>query len=63
MANGNYQNDEDVIVAALHALAERNADLHAANEAIAEMEAGDTGKPLVDVANEIRAKHGWSAGG
>lgn len=60
MASGDYGSEDELLADALRALALRNADLAAVNQAIADMEAGDTGRPLTDVATEIRRKHGWS---
>ena len=60
MACGEYESEDELLADALRALATRNADLAAVNEAIRDMEAGDTGRPLTDVADEIREKHGWS---
>lgn len=57
MASGDYESEDQVLVDALQALAMRNADIAAVNEAIQDMEAGDTGRPLREVADEIRAKH------
>lgn len=61
MALGAYTSEDELLVDALQALAQRNADLAAVNEAINDMEAGDVGRPLSDVVAEIRAQHGWSA--
>lgn len=58
MATGLYQSERELLLAALHALAQRRAA--ALTEAIHDMEAGDTGRPLTQVAKEIRAKHSWS---
>ena len=60
MATGAYQSEDQLLVDALHALAQRNADLAAVHEAIRDMDGGDTGRPLSEVAGEIRGKHGWS---
>ncbi len=63
MASGAYESEDDLLADALRALATRNADLAAVNDAIRDMEAGDTGRPLTEVADEIREKHGWSTNG
>jgi len=63
MASGAYESEDDVLADALRALAARNADLSAVNDAIQDMEAGDSGRPLIEVANEIREKHGWPENG
>ena len=63
MASGAYESEDDLLADALRALAARNADLAAVNNAIHDMEAGDTGRPLMEVANEIREKHGWPNNG
>ena len=63
MASGAYESEDDVLADALRALAARNADRAAVNDAIQDMEAGDTGRPLIEVANEIREMHGWPENG
>ena len=63
MASGEYESEDDVLADALRALSARNADLAAVNDAIRDMEDGDTGRPLKEVADEIRARHGWSTNG
>ena len=63
MASGAYESEDDLLADALRALATRNADLTAVNDAIRDMEAGDTGRPLTEVADEIREKHGWRTNG
>ena len=63
MAAGDYESEDDLLADALRALATRNADLVAVSDAIRDMEAGDTGRPLMEVADEIRKKHGWSING
>ena len=61
MATGNYGSEDELLADALRALAERNADLDAVNEAISDMESGDAGRALTEVADDIRRKHSWSA--
>ncbi|MCA9214861.1 MAG: hypothetical protein KDB27_17440 [Planctomycetales bacterium] len=63
MASGEYESEDDLLADALRALATRNADLAAVHEAIRDMEAGDVGRPLTEVADEIRAWHGWFTNG
>ncbi len=61
LSSGDYASEDEVLLDALRSLAERNADLAAVKEAITDMEAGDQGEPLEQIAEQIRAKHGWSA--
>lgn len=61
MASGEYQSEDELLADALRALAERNAEVAAINQAIDDMEAGDTGRPLDEVAGEIRGRHGWAS--
>jgi Arc/MetJ-type ribon-helix-helix transcriptional regulator len=63
MASGAYESEDDLLADALRALATHNADLAAVNDAIRDMEAGDAGRPLTEVAHEIREKHGWPTNG
>ena len=63
MASGDYESEDDLLADALRALATRNEELVAVNDAIRDMEAGDAGRPLTEVADEIREKHGWSTNG
>jgi Arc/MetJ-type ribon-helix-helix transcriptional regulator len=63
MASGAYESEDDLLADALRALATRSADLAAVNDAIRDMEAGDTGRSLTEVAEEIRTRHGWSTNG
>lgn len=60
MSEGNYSSEDDLLRDALEALAARNADLAAIQAGIEDMEAGRT-RPLADVANDIRRKHGWTS--
>ena len=60
MTDGNYKSEDDVLRDALEALAARNADLVAIQAGVDDMEAGRT-RPLSDVADEIRQKHGWNS--
>ena len=61
MLSGDYATEEEVLLDALQALASRKADRMAVHEAITDMEAGDEGKPLRQVADEIRSTRGWLA--
>jgi len=61
MATGQYETEEDLFRSAFHALAERDEDLAAVNEAIDEWRAGDLGSPVDEVVDAIRRKHGLQA--
>ena len=60
MAAGSYESEDELLFDALRALAVRNADMVAVEQAVSDMEAGDRGRPLIEVATEIRKKHGWT---
>jgi Arc/MetJ-type ribon-helix-helix transcriptional regulator len=60
MASGRYESEDALLVDALAALQRSQDDLVAVIEAIDDMEAGDSGRLLADVADEIRSSHGWS---
>ncbi len=57
MAAGNYGSEDDLLRDALGTLIQRNEDLAAIKEGIADMEAGRT-RPLRDAAEEIGRKYG-----
>lgn len=57
MATGRYATEDDALREALLALSEEDQDLAAVREAIAEMEAGDTGTPLDEAVDAIRRKY------
>ncbi len=59
LATGQYETPEHVLRDALQALTDRDADADAIREGLADMEAGRT-RPLREVANEIRRKHGFA---
>ena len=60
IALGNYANEDDVLRDALEALDARNADLAAIRAGVEDMEAGRM-RPIDEVAQDIRRKHGWTA--
>ena len=60
LSEGNYDSEDDVLRDALEALAARNADLAAIQAGAEDMEAGRM-RPLTEVADEIRQKHGWTS--
>ena len=60
MTEGHYESEDDLLRDALDALASRNADLAAIHAGVDDMEAGRM-RPLTDVANDIRQKHGWTS--
>jgi Arc/MetJ-type ribon-helix-helix transcriptional regulator len=57
MATGQYATEDDVLREAFRALKIQDDDVAAVNDAIADMEAGDRGKPFDDFADEFRRKH------
>jgi putative addiction module CopG family antidote len=57
MASGKYATEDELLREALLALAEEEEDLDAIREAIAEMDAGDSGVPLDEVIDRIRSDH------
>ncbi|MEX2316172.1 MAG: type II toxin-antitoxin system ParD family antitoxin [Pirellulales bacterium] len=58
LAAGYFETEDDVLRAALGYLADEDDDVRAIQESIDMMEAGDEGRPLEDVANELRLKYG-----
>jgi len=58
VASGQYASEEDVLRDALRALRRQSDDLAAIREAIADMEAGDRGRPFDEFVEESRRKHG-----
>ncbi len=60
IALGNYANEDEVLRDALEALDARNADLAAIRAGVEDMEAGRM-RPIAQVADEIRRKHGWTS--
>ena len=61
LSSGEYATEDEVLLDALRSLSEQKADLTAVKDAIADMEAGDPGEPIDQIAKQIRAKHGWQA--
>lgn len=57
MATGNYQSQEDLFRVALEQLADSDRELHAIEESLDLLDAGDPGLPLADAFASIRAKH------
>lgn len=57
MATGQYTSAEDVLREALRALKRQDDDVVAIREAIADMEAGDRGKPFDEFVEEFRRAH------
>ena len=58
MSVGDYETEADLGRDAIQALDAQNADVAAIQAGINDMEAGRM-RPLEDVANDIRTKHGW----
>lgn len=59
MAAGSYASEDELLLAALKALAQRDEDRAAIDAGIDDMEAGRV-RPLGVAAEEIRHKHGFS---
>ena len=59
LASGAYQDEGDVLRAALEALRRQNADLAAIRAGIEDMEAGRH-RPLEEFDRDFRARHGFS---
>ena len=59
LRQGTYDSQEDVLRAAMRALAEKNEDLAAIRAGIQEMESGQT-RPLADVDADIRRNLGFA---
>ena len=57
IANGQYATEDDVLRDALTALKRQDEDVAAVKEAIADMEAGDRGKPFDEFVEQFRRKH------
>jgi Arc/MetJ-type ribon-helix-helix transcriptional regulator len=57
MATGQYATEDDVLRDAFRALKLQNEDVAAVRQAIADMEAGDRGKPFDEFVEEFRKKH------
>lgn len=57
IASGKYGSEDDVLRAALRALAEEEDDFSAVSEALKEIEAGDPGIPLQQAFDDLRARH------
>ena len=60
MESGKYRSHDELFRAALSTLAERDADMEAIREGIADMEAGRV-RPLEEVAAEIAQRYGFDA--
>lgn len=58
IAQGNYANEDEVFRDALEAISARNADMAAVRAGIEDMEAGRM-RPIKEVAEDVRRKHGW----
>lgn len=58
MASGKYASEEELLREALQALAEKEEDLAAVREAVAQWQGGDPGVPLDEAVEAIRCKHG-----
>jgi hypothetical protein len=56
MASGRYGSEEELLVEALHALDESNADLKAIEEGLASIDRGEEGVPVDEAFDRIRQK-------
>jgi putative addiction module CopG family antidote len=57
LATGQYTSEDEVLREALRALKRQDEDVAAVKEAIADMEAGDRGKPFDEFVDEFRRAH------
>ncbi len=57
MSGGGYDNEDDLLRAALQSLSEEQEDLAAVRQAIDERESGDEGVPLDEAFTLVREKH------
>ena len=57
MATGQYASEDDVLRDALRVLELQHEDVAAVKQAIADMEAGDRGKPFDEFVEEFRRNH------
>ncbi len=57
VATGQYATEDDVLRDALQSLRERDENVSAVKQAIADMEAGDHGKPFDEFVEQFRAEH------
>lgn len=57
LATGLYASEDEDLREALRALKRQDEDFAAVKEAIADMEAGDRGKPFVEFVEEFRRAH------
>lgn len=60
IATGHFASSDDVLREALQLLSERQATLANLEESLQDIEAGRV-RPLGEVADEIRRRHGWAA--
>jgi len=59
MATGSYQSENQLLESALRALKSEHESIAAINEGLEDLQQGRV-RPLNEVADEIRQKHGWS---
>jgi Arc/MetJ-type ribon-helix-helix transcriptional regulator len=57
MASGRYGSEEELLVEALQALDESDADLKAIEEGLSSMDRGEEGVPLDEAFDRLRQKH------
>jgi Arc/MetJ-type ribon-helix-helix transcriptional regulator len=57
MASGRYGSEEELLVEALHALDESDADLKAIEEGLSSVDRGEEGAPLDEAFDRLRQKH------
>ena len=57
MATGYYRSEDELLRHALEALTEQDDDLAAVQEALAELNEGDSGQPLDEAFREIRQRY------
>jgi len=61
IAAGYFESEDDVLRFALGQLATEEEDVRAIQEAIDMLETGEEGRPLAEVAEELRIKYGIAA--
>jgi Arc/MetJ-type ribon-helix-helix transcriptional regulator len=57
MASGRYGSEEELLVEALQALDDSDADLKAIEEGLASVDRGEEGTPLDEAFDRLRQKH------
>lgn len=61
LSSGQYRNEDEVLLAALHSLASEEQEWHAVNEALTTLDQGSQGVSLEEAFAEIRRRHEFVA--